>query len=178
MDNLANTYEDEWANVVKGLYLSGAVKHLIHNDSNPHIDPVKRQQFRQFVNTSERRQQSELIEERGQKRPADWPRASAPLRFTPDQLATPKSRWTWVTMAKKADMVLSDQGTTSVAVKYGDTQLAIYHVPSRGYYATQQMYAFFSVSCFSVLTFLIGVLIVGHSSLTMELLVTHQAAIS
>jgi len=33
----------------------------------------------------------------------------------------------------------TDAGTTSVAVKYGDTQLAVYHVPKRGYYATQQM---------------------------------------
>jgi nitrite reductase (NAD(P)H) len=48
-------------------------------------------------------------------------------------------------------MVLSDQGTTSVAVKYGDTQLAVYHVPKRGLYATQQMYVyplFFSLSNF------------------------------
>ena len=27
----------------------------------------------------------------------------------------------------------------SAAVKYGDSQLAIFHVPRRGYYATQQM---------------------------------------
>ena len=27
--------------------------------------------------------------------------------------------------------------TRSAAVKYGDTQLAIFHVPKRGYYATQ-----------------------------------------
>ncbi|KXN90613.1 Nitrite reductase [NAD(P)H] [Leucoagaricus sp. SymC.cos] len=119
MDNLVNTYEDEWANVVK--------------------DPVKRRQFKQFVNTPERRQQSELIEERGQKRPADWPRTAPSLKFTPDQLFTPKDKWTWATVAKKEDMVLSDQGTTSIAIKYGDTQLAIYYVPRRGFYATQQM---------------------------------------
>ncbi|KAF8804920.1 nitrite reductase [Phlegmacium glaucopus] len=119
MDNLINTYEDEWANVVK--------------------DPLKRQQFKQFVNTSERRPQAEIIEERGQRRPADWPHASAPLKHTAEQLKTPKSQWTWVTVAKKDDMVLSENGTTSVAVKYGDTQLAVYHVPKRGFYATQQM---------------------------------------
>ncbi|KAF9446723.1 nitrite reductase [Macrolepiota fuliginosa MF-IS2] len=119
MDNLVSTYEDEWANVVQ--------------------DPVKRHQFKQFVNTPERRQQSEIIEERGQKRPADWPKASVPLKFTPDQLKTPKGGWTWVTVATKGDMVLSDQGTTSAAVKYSDTQLAVYHVPRRGFYATQQM---------------------------------------
>jgi nitrite reductase (NAD(P)H) len=136
MDNLVNTYEDEWANVVKGS-LSGfpfVFYVLIHDP-----DPVKRQQFKQYVNTSERQPQSELIEERGQKRPADWPRLSAPLKFSLDQLITPKSQWTWVTVASKGDMILSEEGTTSIAVKYGDTPLAVYHVPKRGLYATQQM---------------------------------------
>lgn len=32
------------------------------------------------------------------------------------------------------------ESTTSAAVRYGeDSQLAIFHVPGRGYYATQQM---------------------------------------
>uniref|UniRef100_Q9UVH8 Nitrite reductase [NAD(P)H] n=1 Tax=Hebeloma cylindrosporum TaxID=76867 RepID=Q9UVH8_HEBCY len=119
MTNIVNTYEDEWANAVK--------------------DPAKRQQFKQFVNTTERRPQAELIAERGQYRPADWPKSSAGLKITPDQLKTPKSEWTWVTVAQKGDMALSELGTTSVAVKYGDTQLAVYHVPKRGFYATQQM---------------------------------------
>jgi len=83
--------------------------------------------------------QAELIEERGQYKPADCPKSSAALKITPDQLKTPKSQWTWVTVAKKRDMALSEH-TTSVAVKYGDTQLAVYHVPKRGFYATQQMY--------------------------------------
>ena len=95
------------------------------------------------MNTSERRQQTEKIEERGQKRPADWPKTSASLRFAPDQFVTPKHQWTWQTVAKKEDMVLNDQATTSVAVKYGDTQLAVYHVPRRGLYASQQMYVSF-----------------------------------
>jgi nitrite reductase (NAD(P)H) len=119
MDNLINTYEDEWANAVK--------------------DPAKRKQFKQFVNTSERRPQAEIIEERGQQRPANWPNTPAPLKLTADQLKTPKNQWTWVTVAKKDDMALSENGTTNVAVKYGDTQLAVYHVPKRGFYATQQM---------------------------------------
>jgi nitrite reductase (NAD(P)H) len=139
MDNIVNTYEDEWANVVKGSFqrthvYSTCLIFLV-------ADPIKRQQFKQFVNTSERREQSELIEERGQKRPADWPRASVPLKFTSDQLSTPKSQWSWVAVAKVEDMVLTSKGTTSVAVKYGDTQLALYHVPKRGFYATQQMCA-------------------------------------
>jgi len=107
------------------------------------LDPAKRKQFKQFVNTPERRPQAELIQERGQYRPADWPKSSPALKITPDQLKTPKTRWEWVTVAKKGDMVLSEEGTTSVAVKYGDTQLAVYHVPKRGFYATQQMYVWY-----------------------------------
>jgi len=33
----------------------------------------------------------------------------------------------------------TESGTTSLGVKCGDTQLAVYYVPRRGYYATQQM---------------------------------------
>ena len=102
-------------------------------------DPVKRKQFKQFVNTSERRPQTEIIEERGQQRPANWPNTSAPLKLTAEQLKTPKNQWTWITVAKKDDITLSENGTTNVAVKYGDTQLAVFHVPKRGFYATQQM---------------------------------------
>ena len=100
---------------------------------------MKRKQFKQFVNTSERRPQTEIIEERGQQRPANWPNTSAPLKLTAEQLKTPKNQWAWVTVVKKDDITLSEDGTTNVAVKYGDTQLAVFHVPKRGFYATQQM---------------------------------------
>ncbi|KAF7350461.1 NAD(P)H nitrite reductase [Mycena venus] len=119
MDNLVDTYQDEWAQVVK--------------------DPTKRKQFKQFVNTEERRPQSEMITERGQQRPADWAKAYPAVKLTPDRLVTPKSDWEWLTLVSKADMMPTDVGTTSVAVKYGETQLAVFHVPKRGYFATQQM---------------------------------------
>lgn len=119
MDNVINTYEDEWAAVVR--------------------DPAKRIQFRQFVNTPEQRPQAEIIMERGQHRPADWPKSYPPIQLTADQFKNGKGTWTWITMAKKSDMISMDAGATSVAVKYGDTQLAIFHIPQRGYYATQQM---------------------------------------
>ncbi|TFK34312.1 NADPH nitrite reductase [Crucibulum laeve] len=119
MDNLVDTYEDEWAAVVK--------------------DPVKRKQFKQFINTDERRPQAENIKERGQERPADWPKAFPPVKLTPSNLTTPKSEWQWISVAAKSDMVPTDTGTTSAAIKYGDTQIAIYHVPHKGYFATQQM---------------------------------------
>ena len=52
MDGLVGTYADEWTAVVK--------------------NPERRKQFRQFANTHETVLGSELIIERGQKRPADW----------------------------------------------------------------------------------------------------------
>ena len=115
------------------------------------IDPTKRSQFRQFVNTPEQRPQAEIITERGQHRPANWPKSYPPIQLTPDQFNTGKEHWSWVTVAKKSDMLAIDTGVTSVAVKYGDTQLAVFHVPRRGYYATQQMYAISlitSMECF------------------------------
>ena len=137
MDNLVNSYEDEWATVVKGIY--------IHSWFLPPTliliikDPAKHQQFKQFVNTEEQRPQAELINQRGQTRPADWPKATPSTKFSADQLITPKSEWRWIKVASKGDMMPSENGATSVAVLYGDTQLAVYHVPKRGYYATQQM---------------------------------------
>ncbi|KAG6895776.1 hypothetical protein C0992_012651 [Termitomyces sp. T32_za158] len=119
MDNLVSTYEDEWAMAVK--------------------DPSKRKQFKQFVNTDENLPQSEVITERGQPRPADWPKAYPPVKFTYENVVTAKSDWKWATVAKTTDMLANDSGMTSVAVKYGNTRLAIFHVPNRGYYATQQM---------------------------------------
>ena len=137
MDNLVATYEDEWAVVVKGAF--GPFYEDLGFLKPNSTDPARRKQFKQFVNTSERVNGSELIEERGQRRPADWPKAFPPVSLTPDAISTPKSQWNWVKVAGKADLLPNDSGTTSAAIKYGETQLAIYHVPQRGYYATQQM---------------------------------------
>ena len=102
-------------------------------------DPAKRKQFKQFVNTDERRPQAEIITERGQQRPADWAKTYPGVKLSLDQLTTPKAEWKWIKVATKDDMMPTEAGTTSVAVKYGDTQLAVYHVPKHGYYSTQQM---------------------------------------
>lgn len=103
------------------------------------VDPVKRKQFKQFVNTDDRLPLAEVITERGQQRPADWAKAYPGVKLTLEQFTTPKAEWKWIKVASRDDMLLGDNSTTSVAVKYGDTQLAVYHVPKRGYYATQQM---------------------------------------
>ncbi|GAA5820635.1 hypothetical protein JCM11251_003086 [Rhodosporidiobolus azoricus] len=120
MDNLIGTYKDEWAVAVK--------------------DPEVRKTFKQFANTDERRLGSELITERGQSRPADWPKNFPGQRFTDSQIQTPRSQWQYVKLATVDDLSPTAENTTSCAVRYGeDSQLAIFHVPGKGYFCTQQM---------------------------------------
>jgi nitrite reductase (NAD(P)H) len=57
MSELVGTWYDEWEVAIK--------------------DPVKRTLFKQFKNTEERSEQIELIRERDQTRPANWPKQSA-----------------------------------------------------------------------------------------------------
>ncbi|KAG1736104.1 uncharacterized protein EDB91DRAFT_1142842 [Suillus paluster] len=116
MGELIGSYADEWKAVVN--------------------DPARRRQFRQFVNTDERRPQTEIIKERGQERPANWPKQLPPAKPV---IVTPKSEWGWRKLATVHDLMPTDDATTSAAVKYGDSQLAIFHIPRRGYFATQQM---------------------------------------
>lgn len=120
MSSLVDSYEDEWQKAVK--------------------DPLVRSKFRQFVNTPERREAVEIVDERGQHRAADWPKEFPSQKFKLASLPTPKSEWKWVPLATVSDLAPNDENTTSAAVRYGkDSQLAIFHVPHKGYYATQQM---------------------------------------
>lgn len=119
MNDLVGTYEDEWKGVVN--------------------NPERQKQFRQFVNTDDRQVQIEEMVERGQVRPIDWTKESNPLQIRATSIETPKSQWRWRNLAKVSDMTPTNDGATSVAVKYGDSQLAVFHVPRRGYFATQQM---------------------------------------
>jgi nitrite reductase (NAD(P)H) len=119
MGELIGSYADEWKAVVG--------------------DPARRRQFRQFVNTDERRPQMEVIAERGQERPADWPKRLPPVKFGESDIVTAKSEWEWRKLATVYDLMPTDDAITSAAVKHGDSQLAIFHIPRRGYFATQQM---------------------------------------
>ncbi|KAI0820586.1 nitrite reductase [Trametes gibbosa] len=126
MSELVGTYFDEWKAVVN--------------------DQERQRKFRQFVNTvstpiiqEDRVPQVEKIVERGQIRPADWIKDSTPLVLQETDITAPKDQWTWHTMATVHDLTPTDSGTTSAAVRYGDSQLAIFHVPGHGYFATQQM---------------------------------------
>lgn len=82
----------------------------------------------------------EMMEERGQQRAVDWPKDFPGQKFDAKDLLTPKSEWKWIALATTADLAATEANTTSCAVRYGgDSQLAIFHVPKKGYYATQQM---------------------------------------
>ncbi|KAK7449732.1 hypothetical protein VKT23_013207 [Stygiomarasmius scandens] len=119
MNSLVGSYFDEWKAILD--------------------DTEGQKRFRQFVNTDERRDQIEWIEERGHHRPADWAKAFPPVALKSDNIVSPKSAWKWKRMASVGDLSPSGAGASSAAVKYGDSQLAIFHVPGKGYYATQQM---------------------------------------
>ncbi|EKM57614.1 uncharacterized protein PHACADRAFT_182112 [Phanerochaete carnosa HHB-10118-sp] len=119
MDELVGTYYDEWAIVAN--------------------DPERQKQFRQFVNTPQRVQTVEPVVERGQPRPADWAKTSPAVHLKASDIPAPKETWQWRKLARVDDLTPTDAGTTSAAVKYGESQLAIFHVPRRGYFCTQQM---------------------------------------
>jgi NAD(P)H-dependent nitrite reductase small subunit len=112
MEYLVSTYQCEWAVVVK--------------------DPLKRARFRQFVNSEERQEEIEFIDERDQRRPANWPKDS--------QLALPPpppslDDQIWVLVGQK-DLVAKDSGCV---FKYGECQIAIFHTATGQWYATQNM---------------------------------------
>lgn len=118
MQDLIGTYHCEWTKVVR--------------------DPERQKAFRQFVNTDETQTSVEKVQERDQSRPAYWPTDAAPLKFSVMDVAQ-NAKWDWRTMCNASDVEPSDQATSSAVVKYGDVQLAIYHVPGKGWFASQQM---------------------------------------
>lgn len=82
----------------------------------------------------------EGIEERGQVRPAEWPKSTPGQKFRDEDIKTPRSHWEYVKLLSVEDLQPSDEGTSSCALRYGsDSQLAVFHVPGRGYFCTQQM---------------------------------------
>jgi nitrite reductase (NADH) large subunit len=121
---LVDTYQCEWAAVVN--------------------DPEKRKWFRQFVNTEETEPCIEIVSERGQCRPGDWPPETVSLEqfkmldgrtlaeHEQEQLTEPR----WVQVGSIGDFP-RDGGAT---IKYGRVQIAVFNFTSRGeWYACQQM---------------------------------------
>lgn len=95
--------------------------------------------FKQFANTDETLDNVERVPERSQVRPAEWPKDYPSVKLTRDDITAPVHSWAWERVASMSDLMPSTEGVTSAAVKWGDTQLAIFDVPGRGLYATQQM---------------------------------------
>jgi nitrite reductase (NAD(P)H) len=102
-------------------------------------DPERRQQFQQFSNTKDTQDGIEFISERGQKRPADWPKEGVQLppspvspKMDPFDAEVPKK---WICVGKTDDFGV-DVGRT---IKYGDVQIAVFHLPDGSWYATQNM---------------------------------------
>jgi nitrite reductase (NADH) large subunit len=124
MQFLVDSYRCEWAEVVK--------------------DPEKRRLFRQFVNTDETESCIEIITERGQPRPADWPKEAVSLHQIemldnlPQKAALLEQTAprTWVQVGTVSDFPYNGGAT----VKYGKVQIAVFNFSSRGeWYACQQM---------------------------------------
>lgn len=113
MQALVDRYECEWAAVVN--------------------DPAQRQRFKQFV-TDDRESGVEFVIERGQKRPRDWEK-DAPVALA-SRRHLPVVDTQWVKVARVED-VPADSG---IAVRYGRTQLALFHIAAtEQWYATQNM---------------------------------------
>jgi nitrite reductase (NADH) large subunit len=134
MQHLVDTYRCEWTEVVN--------------------DPERRKLFRQFVNTEETESGIEIVAERGQSRPADWPKDGAILQIeaptqarsasegsrnvpgTNGRRSSDQAKPEWVNVGSVADFP-RDGGA---AIKYGDVQIAVFTFASRGeWYACQNM---------------------------------------
>lgn len=119
MANLIDTYQCEWATVVR--------------------NPEKRKTFRQFVNDDEKQEEIEFIKERGQHRPVDWPKDGTIVNGLPSPPASPEGsieRRKWVKCGTVSDFP-PDGGAV---VKYGNSQIAVFNFATRNeWYATQNM---------------------------------------
>ena len=124
MQRLVDAYKCEWTEVVN--------------------DPEKQRLFRQFINTDDIEPGIEMIAERGQSRPADWPAEAVSLaqvdaldqltRDNQEAMEAPESDW--VKVADVDDFPRNGGAT----IKYGKAQIAVYNFAGRGeWYASQQM---------------------------------------
>jgi len=89
MQHLVDSYECEWKAAVN--------------------DPEKRKLFRQFVNTDENEHSIEFVDERGQRRPADWPRDDQPLY----QISAPTSETTTAATTTTINRIANTNGSTN-----------------------------------------------------------------
>ncbi|MCA9218097.1 MAG: nitrite reductase large subunit NirB [Planctomycetales bacterium] len=107
-------------------------------------DPEKRKWFRQFVNTDETEPVIEIVSERGQTRPGNWPSEAVSIeqirmldgRTLGEHEAEQLKSTEWIRVGMVEDFPI-DGGAT---IKYGKVQIAVFNFASRGeWYACQQM---------------------------------------
>ncbi len=96
-------------------------------------DQGRRSNFKQFGNTEDTLSVVEPVSERGQTRPADWPKESTKEDFR----GTVWSNLTWQPMIEARHFIDTPTGS-SKNVKRGDTQLAVFKIKGK-WYASQQM---------------------------------------
>lgn len=96
-------------------------------------DPARRSHFTQFANTPATLSNLEDVSERGQTRPAYWPKESIKEDFRGTQWTT----LTWQPIIESKHFADLPTGS-SKNVKRGDTQLAVFKIKGK-WYATQQM---------------------------------------
>ncbi|MDE0107317.1 MAG: nitrite reductase large subunit NirB [Bryobacterales bacterium] len=120
MQFLVDSYRCEWKEVVN--------------------DPERRKLFRQFVNTDEVDSGIEIVPERGQARPADWPKDGVRLeqiklpggqKLGESRAAggtQPGRKLEWVRIGRVADFPRNG----GAAVKVGETQIAVFNLTDRG----------------------------------------------
>jgi nitrite reductase (NADH) large subunit len=118
MQHLVDTYQCEWKAVVE--------------------DPEKRRLFQPFANSDDAGSPIEFVTERGQQRPADWPKEGDFVAL--DQLAgpeTPRPRPTRRVKVGRVDDFPRDGGR---AIKYGNAQVAVFRFADRdAWYACQNV---------------------------------------
>ena len=113
MNQLVGSFFDEWAAAI--------------------TDPARRSKFQQFANTDDTLSVVDQVDERGQQRPAYWPKGST----TEDFRGTQWSSLSWQPVVESKHFVDTPTGS-SKNVKRGDTQLAVFKLKGK-WYATQQM---------------------------------------
>jgi len=104
-------------------------------------DPARRAKFKQFVNTDEniaKEDMLEVIEMRGQNRPADWPKDGQPQTNwqSPGSNIFDKSEKSWIEVGNVSDFAPN----VGSPILYGNAQLAVFNNAHRGeWHCTQNM---------------------------------------
>lgn len=118
MEQLVDTYEDEWTRVVKTPELRKRFQEFVNADSNGTKEPM-----------------IEMIEERGQLRPANWPKQVDAMPSVEEQVKSKSATLDWMHVGS-TDLYPKDEGRV---VKMGDVQIAVFQTSKGDFYATQNM---------------------------------------